>query len=327
MNLQTKLPLISVIVPIYNPGEYFKPFIDSLQNQDWPNWQAIFVDDGSTDNSGATADSVSLSDPRISVLHQQNAGAAFARAAGLSRAKGDYVICVDCDDLLHPMLLSTLVLGCLQYNTPLAFCRFSPFVDVPTPNVTPPSGKHITGQTVREMLLHDQKMDYALSNKLFLSGILTPEVIKCNYLYNEDLLANWRAIKEIKSAVYFDFDGYHCRQHARSTSHNGISKRFLKDQWEVAQLILHSPDLSMEDSINAFYYEKLLYLDSMIQRQPASEQFHSLSCQLRQEIRFRFTDAMRNHCLNVKFKFLFAIVLYAFPLWHWACRLLLKDRR
>ena len=58
-------PLVSVVVPVYNPGEYFAPFLASLQAQTLQNWQAILVDDGSTDGSAERIDSAARADARI----------------------------------------------------------------------------------------------------------------------------------------------------------------------------------------------------------------------------------------------------------------------
>ena len=81
-------PLVSVVVPVYNPGEYFAPFLASLQAQTLQNWQAILVDDGSTDGSAERIDSAARADARILAVHQPNIGAAAARARGVALAEG-----------------------------------------------------------------------------------------------------------------------------------------------------------------------------------------------------------------------------------------------
>ena len=321
-------PLISVVVPVYNPGAYFAPFLASLRAQTWQNWQAILVDDGSTDGSAEAADAAAKADSRFTVLHQPNRGAAAARAAGVARATGDFLLCVDSDDLMHPKMLQTLAEGCLQHKAQLAFCRFAPFTGQPPADEQPPAGQVLSGQTACEMLLHDQRLDYALSNKLFAKGLLTPAMLQCPYRYNEDLLASWRTFAGVQTAVFYDFDGYHCRQHAASTSHQGITLPFLTDQHAVAKLILQSAqNTPLQQSASAFYYEKLLYLESMILRQPRQSEFDGLRRELRIELKAGFAAALRNGSLSRGMKLCAVLSRFLPPAWHLACQTLLHDKR
>ena len=324
----SQAPLVSVIVPVYNPGEYFASFLKSIAAQDHPRFEVILVDDGSSDGSELLADQTAAEDPRFRVIHQPNRGAAAARAEGLRHAKGEFVILMDSDDLVHPQLLSTLAAGCLTQNASLAFCRFAPFSGEAPVDTPPCEARLLEAPRHLEMLLHDQRLDYALSNKMFRAGAITPEMLACPYRYNEDLLASWRAFKGLGRAVFFDFDGYHCRQHAGSISHRGISQVFLTDQWEVAKLILaDAAGTPMEASASAFYDEKLLYLYSMILRQSETASFAPLEKALRAELRLRLPGALRNPALSPAMKAVGIATLWCTPLWRWVCRLLLCDRR
>ena len=321
-------PLVSVVVPVYNPGEYFAPFLASLQAQTLQNWQAILVDDGSTDGSAERIDSAARADARILAVHQPNSGAAAARARGVALAEGEFLLCVDSDDLMHPQMLRALVQACQSQNAQLAFCRFAPFTETPSPDTEPPAGRSLSGQAAREMLLHDQRLDYALSNKLFRAGVLTADMLRCPYRYNEDLLASWRAFAAVQTAVFLDFDGYHCRQHAASTSHSGITLPFLTDQLAVAKrILLDAEGTSLQASAKAFYYEKLLYLESMILRQSAQSEFDSLHSTLRAELRYGFHDAMHSAFLGTGMKACALLSRRVPPVWHAVCRLLLRDKR
>lgn len=321
-------PLVSVIVPVFNPGPYFLPFLASISGQDYPNYQVILVDDGSSDGSETIADEKAAEDSRFIAIHQTNQGAAAARANGLRRAEGEFVILMDSDDLVHPQMLSTLVEGCLSHDASLAFCRFAPFSGTDPIDTTPCTGVILQGPEHLKMLLHDQRLDYALSNKLFRAGTITPEMLACPYRYNEDLLASWRAFSTVDKAVFYDFDGYHCRQHPGSISHQGIRPVFLTDQWEVAKLILaDAKGTPMEASAAAFYDEKLLYLYSMILRQGDAAAFESIEKHLREELSRRISGALKNPALSMKMKIVAVATLYFTPLWRLTCRLLLRDRR
>ena len=99
--------LVSIIVPVYNTGEYLAPCVESLIAQTYQNLEIILVDDGSTDGSGAICDDFACRDERIKVIHQKNSGVSAARNAGLKAALGDYLTFVDSDDLLVPSALET----------------------------------------------------------------------------------------------------------------------------------------------------------------------------------------------------------------------------
>ena len=105
--------LVSIIVPVYNTGEYLAPCVESLIAQTYQNIEIILVNDGSTDGSGAVCDEFSRRDERVKVVHQKNSGVSAARNAGLERASGTFLTFVDSDDLLVPHALET-ALGYLQ---------------------------------------------------------------------------------------------------------------------------------------------------------------------------------------------------------------------
>lgn len=94
------LPLISVIVPVYNVEEYLLICLDSLQKQTYENLEIILVDDGSTDSSSEIVDECARIDKRVKVFHTKNGGLSAARNFGLKKATGEYVMFVDSDDFL-----------------------------------------------------------------------------------------------------------------------------------------------------------------------------------------------------------------------------------
>jgi alpha-1,6-rhamnosyltransferase len=94
--------LVSVVVPAYNAEEFIRPALESLLAQDWPEFEVIVVDDGSTD---ATAE-ITESYEGVRCIRQRNAGPAAARNAGAREAGGAFVANFDSDDLLPPTRLT-----------------------------------------------------------------------------------------------------------------------------------------------------------------------------------------------------------------------------
>jgi poly(ribitol-phosphate) beta-N-acetylglucosaminyltransferase len=94
---------VSVIVPVYNPGPYLDDCINSLLRQSLSpdEFEAIFVDDGSTDDSPARLDALAAAHPHLRVIHQENSGwSGKPRNVGIAHARGEYVFFADNDDWL-----------------------------------------------------------------------------------------------------------------------------------------------------------------------------------------------------------------------------------
>src|ERR1700744_3644001 len=91
-------PLVSIIIPVYNAGEFLEETILSALAQTWANKEIIIVDDGSTDNSLAIAKKHKAEN--VKVISQPTAGASAARNRGLDEAKGDCIQFLDADDII-----------------------------------------------------------------------------------------------------------------------------------------------------------------------------------------------------------------------------------
>lgn len=92
--------LVSIIIPCYNKAEYLGETLQSVLNQTYTNWECILVNDGSTDDTENVAKFYFEKDIRFHYFLNKNQGVCFARNFGIKRAKGDFVIFLDADDLL-----------------------------------------------------------------------------------------------------------------------------------------------------------------------------------------------------------------------------------
>lgn len=100
------MPDFSIIIPVYNVRTFLQECLDSCLAQTEQSWEAVCVDDGSSDGSYEILKSYAAKDARFRVFHQANAGASAARNFALSQAEGDYVTMVDADDALPPNALA-----------------------------------------------------------------------------------------------------------------------------------------------------------------------------------------------------------------------------
>ena len=102
------MPKFSIIIPVYNVAPYLRECLGSVLSQTYTDWEAICVDDGSTDGSGAILDEYAAKDKRIRVIHQKNAGVSAARNAALDVMQGEWIWFVDADDVISPEALEQL---------------------------------------------------------------------------------------------------------------------------------------------------------------------------------------------------------------------------
>lgn len=105
----------SIVVPIYKVEDYLRECVDSVLSQTYVDYELILVDDGSPDRCPIICDELSLLDSRIKVIHQNNSGVAVARNNGFKSAQGEYILCLDGDDLFaDKSFLSELSTVCVE---------------------------------------------------------------------------------------------------------------------------------------------------------------------------------------------------------------------
>ncbi len=99
---------VSVIIPAYNAEGTLEEPLEALRLQTHTEWQAIIVDDGSSDGTLALAEDHARRDPRLQVIRQENAGVCVARNAGIAAARHDWLLFLDADDTIAPQHLELM---------------------------------------------------------------------------------------------------------------------------------------------------------------------------------------------------------------------------
>lgn len=121
---KNNMPLISIIVPVYNVEKYLKLSIDSIINQTLKDFELILVDDGSTDDSPSICDNYAEADPRIKVFHRANSKQGAARNFGVLNAEADLISFIDSDDCVCPDYLETLYELHKKTNSDIVCCNY-----------------------------------------------------------------------------------------------------------------------------------------------------------------------------------------------------------
>ncbi|MDR0646177.1 MAG: glycosyltransferase [Elusimicrobiota bacterium] len=110
------MPLISVIIPVYNVEKYLARCLDSVLGQTFKDFEFICINDGSTDNSEKILKEYAKKDIRINIITQTNQGQSVARNNGLKQANGKYIYFLDSDDFIHPQLLEITYYFIVKYQ-------------------------------------------------------------------------------------------------------------------------------------------------------------------------------------------------------------------
>ncbi len=118
------LPLVSVIVPIYEVQDYLERCIKSIIEQTYKNIEIILVDDGSKDGCPEICDRYAKKDSRITVIHKENGGVISARRVGIQAANGEFIQLVDGDDWIAKEMVAKLISCMIENKVDLVICSY-----------------------------------------------------------------------------------------------------------------------------------------------------------------------------------------------------------
>ncbi len=122
LSMKEKLPLVSIIIPVFNSEKWLNQCVSSVINQTYKNLEIILVDDISEDNSRFLCDKLSQTDKRIKVIHKNNEGVSAARNTGIEIMTGEYVLFVDSDDTIENKMVETMLIALIKSNSDAAVC-------------------------------------------------------------------------------------------------------------------------------------------------------------------------------------------------------------
>lgn len=120
------MPLVSIIIPVYNTEKYLKRCLDSAVNQTYKNIEIIIINDASTDNSKHIIDEYAKNHKNIKVITKtHNEGLSSARNIGMKYAQGEYIFFLDSDDYLKQTTIDVLMNIAKNYNSYLVECAYT----------------------------------------------------------------------------------------------------------------------------------------------------------------------------------------------------------
>lgn len=258
------LPLISIILPVYNMSGKLPRCIASLTAQTYPNLEFLFVDDGSTDNSVQVIQQ--YADDRFRIIRKKNGGVSSARNEGLSNMRGEYGAFVDPDDTVSPNYIQYLYDALMAQGTKMSCCRIYELheddVDKPLPESHHQPAKLATLDTYDQLgeMAHVQCYGVLYHHNL-LENLRFDERIS----YAEDTLFYMQAVLATKRVAYLTDRLYYYVRWTGSALHSEYTPKQYSDVtvWaDICRMMKDASPLMHQTSLmrycfactRAFYY-------------------------------------------------------------------------
>jgi glycosyltransferase involved in cell wall biosynthesis len=128
--MEKKQPLISILVPFFNRKKLLMECVNSIIQSSYSNIEVICIDDCSTDGTYKEIEKIASNDRRVRLYrNKRNIGIGLNRNLLISKAKGEYVMFVDSDDLIHKDLIKILYTAITKSNRNIAFCNYSSHIN------------------------------------------------------------------------------------------------------------------------------------------------------------------------------------------------------
>lgn len=219
------MPIISIIIPVYNVEEFISKCIESILSQTFKNFELILVNDGSTDRCGEICDEYARKDKRIHVIHKANGGQSTARNVALDIAKGKYIGFVDGDDYIASDMYEQLYDAMVSYDADISVCgRYNVSNNKITPFFTMDTSLVMNSkETIRRLLVYDN-IDSSPCDKLFSSVLFDNIRFPSGYIC-EDVAVVYKLIEEASKIVHTGKPLYYYLQRQGSTSKSDFSKK------------------------------------------------------------------------------------------------------
>ncbi len=207
---------VSVIMPVYKVEKYVARAIDSMLAQTLEDFEFLIVDDGTPDNSGVICDEYAARDSRITVIHQQNAGAPAARNAAIAIATGQYFYFLDSDDWTEPTMLADMVALAERHRAQLVVAGY--YIDTyysDTEYVTQcnqyPDTVFASQQEFREhaAALFDRNLLYTPWNKLYDGDYIREHGLRFPQTLWDDFPFNLSVVRDVERVVVTEKPYYH----------------------------------------------------------------------------------------------------------------------
>lgn len=220
------MEIISVIIPVYNAEKWLRDALDSLQAQTYENFEAILVDDGSTDSSHSICLEYCQRDPRFKLISQPNSGLSAARNAGIDIVRGKWISFLDADDTLSPDALALMRAHAERSGAGIVTCSLTRDVSV---KKSDGEGNAMTTSSDKAILtgLYQKKILNSACGKLFRTSIFNGQYpLRFRHCWYEDLDLFYQAFERTDKVCILDRTVYFYRNTPGSFINTWSNARF-----------------------------------------------------------------------------------------------------
>jgi len=258
MEIMTQhLPLISVIIPMYNVEKYIVRCLSSIIEQTYENLEIILVNDGSTDDTKMICQSFVENDDRIKLHSVENAGVSAARNLGITLAKGAYIQFIDSDDYITKDYISTLYELIIDHSVDLAVCSIVLYDTKNQPITSWDAGQNILDfNAIDENYLIEIIKSFLLFgpvNKLYKTKVIRDNKVNfdTSISYGEDLIFNMDYLMSVSKVIVTNKVHYGYFQ----MNTNSLSNKFYLNKYDISKKI--------HNRLIAFFSEKSINFNAL----------------------------------------------------------------
>lgn len=261
--------MVSVIVPVYNVEKYLTPCVESILNSTYQDIELVLVDDGSTDSSGEICDRYVEQDNRIKVIHKTNGGLSDARNVGIQATRGDFIMLVDGDDMIHPQMIELLKTALDSGNYDFAMANEQRITEgdddgirlflnrkVSVPKRIELSQSDYMGRLVSGG--EERFWSLSVCNKLYVKSIVENLFFDSSSGNAEDLEWSSRLSLRINRAVALDEPLYLYLQRRGSAMHGGMNLAYIKGINVYKKVVDYLPNQFKSKALKQLYTYMLL---------------------------------------------------------------------
>lgn len=314
--MENSIDLISIIIPVYNAELTLERCLNSVIAQTYKNWEAIIVDDGSTDLSAQICEKFKNADNRVYYIKQQNLGVSEARNNGINKAQGKYISFLDADDYLESNYFETMQNVMKKESTDICICQnynVTPNFNIDCTKLFTKIPKQITTIKSNEYDFFSPLSHWTVWGVLYKKEIIGDLSFRKDLFVGEDTYFLSEAIKKankitfidnrllyyvisLKSACHGDYDE---KKHTEIKAWKEIDKLFLDRPEQLKSIRAKFTEICAKNMKNYFLNKnknKVLYSE--------------LKAEYRRNVPYAISESLKSHKFISVIKF---ISIYCFP--------------
>ncbi|MBI6060431.1 glycosyltransferase family 2 protein [Clostridium perfringens] len=257
--------MVSIIIPVYQKKLYLEKCLNSLIKQKYKDIEILLIDDGSTDGSELICDKFSKKYNFIKTIHQKNRGVSSARNKGILNSKGDYILFLDCDDLIEEDTIYKLVNSIEKYESDIVIFDFLYFnvnrYEIISTKFK--SGVYKMKNNIDFFFnIFEKRISHNIGTKLYKTKIIMENNILFHEEYSifEDVLFFLEYLNNIDKIYYLKEPLYHYYCHSNGSLRSSYKKKFLNAHRNVFSEIEKFLEKNLQfERYRTYFYKNYMY--------------------------------------------------------------------